>query len=100
MGFMDTTWENKPEDPEIEELERQFAKLSLKAERQGSFKLQNDEKQSQRKGNRVPPGTENPFNPFIKRRATKKELVEGIEKLQDLCRDTQDKLEVRYCSCD
>ncbi|KAK8015914.1 hypothetical protein PG991_008802 [Apiospora marii] len=93
MGSMNKTWESKPEDPEIEELERQFAKLSLQAERQGSFKVQNDSKQSQRKGNRVPPGTANPFNPFLNRPATAKELIEGIDKLQDLIRDTQDRLE-------
>ncbi|KAK8109032.1 hypothetical protein PG984_014833 [Apiospora sp. TS-2023a] len=92
MGFWNknTEWEAKPEDPEVEKLEKQFAKLSLKAERQGSFKVENKPEQSQRKGPRVPPGTE---NPFLKRNATAKELIEGIDKLQDLCRDTMDELE-------
>ncbi|KAK7960603.1 hypothetical protein PG996_011246 [Apiospora saccharicola] len=95
MGFMNRAWvsnpeDSKPEDPEIEKLEKEFAKLSLKAERQGSFKVENKPKQSRRKGPRVPPGTD---NPFLKRNATAKELTEGIDKLQDLCRDTMDELE-------
>lgn len=38
MGFQKTR-DAKPEDPSIEDLEKRFAQLSIKAEEQGSFKV-------------------------------------------------------------
>ncbi|KAK7960604.1 hypothetical protein PG988_011818 [Apiospora saccharicola] len=72
FGFMnkDKEWVAKPEDFAIEDLEKEFARLSIKAERQGSFKVEE--------------------YGSSKRRATKQELIDGIDKLQDLCRETAD----------
>ncbi|KAK8091796.1 hypothetical protein PG997_002157 [Apiospora hydei] len=70
------------EDASIEELERKFAKLSLKVENeQPSFKA-------------ISVHTV-PENPFLNRRATAQELIEGINKLEKLCHRVQIKLESR-----
>ncbi|KAK8076193.1 hypothetical protein PG994_003465 [Apiospora phragmitis] len=74
--------EKQTDNVSNDELERQFARLSMTVEK-------SHREQFKRRDKSVPPE-----NPFLKRRATVKELTEGIDKLQNLCYETQGKLEL------
>ncbi|KAK8076194.1 hypothetical protein PG994_003466 [Apiospora phragmitis] len=68
----------------MEELERKFASLSLKVEKEQEACGSQAQKGSRSSSDK---------NPFLKRHPTKNELLDGITKLENLCYEVQDNLQ-------
>ncbi|KAK7918515.1 hypothetical protein PG985_010389 [Apiospora marii] len=96
MGFGQKSLEVKhEEDPLIDELEQSFAKLSMNAEENGHFKRSAKPRAQQSSNSRAQRSSNQSSapNPFLKRQPTANELIDGIDKLQNLCREVQGKLD-------